>query len=391
MGKYRLSLEGTKILTTDPEKRIGLYAIQYLGRAGAAVASIAARNDSIIPIGFRSKYVKDKICFGEEEYFVCLKDFLKKRSEEFHIICPIDISKMLCVIDADREFNLNCNYLLPSKDSLIIADNKELLIKHARGVGLRCPKTFFRVSPDEIRDLSRSELTYPSIIKFRGDARKSHWNPQERYSIVSSSEALVSEYLRMHAIEEYPIIQEYVYGRGFGYFALFDKRRQLKAQFCHRRIREYPITGGPSSCCESFYDAELVKMGKKLLESLEWKGLAMVEFKYDETRKQYFIIEVNPRYWGSLPLAIYSGVNFPVLHALSALEVDYQPVLNYRLGVKVRFLDKDVKSIIKGIGVETKFRGKVRLFMEIFNPKIKEGLLTIDDIGPVLHGMFRHS
>ncbi len=389
MNKNKL-LDGIKILTTDAEKRIGLYAIRYLGRAGGQVSGIAENDRTRMPIGFFSKYIKTKIYIKKKNYLKDLKDFLVKNSHEFHIINPIDISKMLCVLDTDKENNLNCNYLLPKRDSLVIADNKELLTKHALGIGLKCPKTFFRISLDAIKDLCRTELTFPCIIKFRGDNRETNWNPEERYSIVYTLDELVSEYRRMHEIEEYPIIQEYIRGQGFGFFALYDRKRELKAHFGHKRIREYPVSGGPSSCCESFYDAELFQIGRKLLESLEWTGLAMVEFKFDAIRRQYFILEVNPRYWGSLPLAVNSGVNFPVLHALSALDINYDPVVEYRLGMRTRFIDRDIKAIMTSMRFEKNLTKKAKLLLELFDPTIKDGFIALDDIGPLLGRIFNY-
>lgn len=384
MDKNKYILKNKKILTTDPEKRIGLYAIRYLGQAGADIDSIAQYDGLTEPLGFLSKYLGNKIYLNKQDFFSQFKEFLVKHSNEYDVVNPIDISKMLCVLDTDKEFSLNCNYLLPKRDSLVIADDKELLTKHTLSVGLKCPKTLFRVSPDTVNDIVPKELTYPCIIKFRGDSRQSHWAPQDRYSIVYSLETLNSEYKRMHEIEEYPIIQEYIHGQGFGFFALYDKNRKIKAQFCHKRIREYPITGGPSSCCEGVSHPELVRTGRFLLESLEWRGLGMVEFKYDENRKDFFILEVNPRYWGSIPLAVLSGVNFPVLHALSALEDDYPPVLDYRVGIKMRFIDKDIKSILCHFLKEASIRKKLGLLLELFNPTIKEGLFTLDDIGVLI-------
>jgi len=116
----------------------------------------------------------------------------------------------------------------------------------------------------------------------------------------------------------------------------------------------------------------------------------MVEFKYDNHRKRFYIIEVNPRYWGSLPLAVLSGVNFPVLHALSALEEEYAPVLDYRLRTKVRFFSKDLKSIIAHIRSEKKWMKKVRLSLEIFDMRIRDGLVALDDIGPTLIWIAKH-
>ncbi len=387
--KQKRKLEGVSILTTDAEKRIGLYAIRYLGQAGGLVSGIAQTNGSDTPIGFLSRYAEKHIGIQKKNYFDELKKILISDVRSYQVINPIDISNMLFVMDTDKEHDLKCNYLLPKRDSLVIADNKELLTKYAQEIGLRCPKTFFRIPAREIRELCRSGLTFPCIIKFRGDSRETHWRPEERYAIVNSPKELLSAYQRMHEIEPYPIIQEYIRGQGFGYFALYDKKRNLKAQFCHKRVREYPVLGGPSSCCESTFDPDLIRTGRRLLESLEWSGLAMVEFKFDEVRKQHFIIEVNPRYWGSLPLAVYSGVNFPVLHMLSALGRDYAPVLEYKLGVRVRFLENDIKAIVAEMRVQESFRKKIGLFLEIFNPSVKDGLIALDDIGPLLGRVFR--
>lgn len=387
--KQNRVLDGIRILTTDAEKRIGLYAIRYLGRAGAHISGIAEYNAGVAPIGFLSRYARNKISFKQTNFHVQVKQFLKANAGNFDVINPIDIAQMLCVMDADFEQGLGCTYLLPKRESLVIADNKELLTRHALNMGLPCPQTFFQVAPNAVVDLCREGLTFPCIIKFRGDNRETHWRPEERYSIVRTPVQLESEYRRMHAIEPFPIIQEYIQGTGYGFFALYDRNRRLKAQFCHKRIREYPLSGGPSSCCESIYDPAIMQIGRQLLESLDWTGLAMVELKFDEKRNQYFIIEVNPRYWGSLPLAVWSGVNFPVLHMLSALGINYEPVTTYRSGLKLRFFDRDIKAIIARVRQTKNIRQKVNLVLEIFNPRLKDGLVVFDDLGPVLERMIR--
>ncbi len=81
----------------------------------------------------------------------------------------------------------------------------------------------------------------------------------------------------------------------------------------HHRIREYPVTGGASVCAESFYEEELKGLGMKLLDHLKWEGVAMVEFKKDNKDGKYKLMEINPKLWGSLELAITAGVHFPEL------------------------------------------------------------------------------
>lgn len=79
----------------------------------------------------------------------------------------------------------------------------------------------------------------------------------------------------------------------------------------HKRIREFPINVGSSVCAESIYEEELLVIGKKLLDYLNWNGVAIIEFKKDERDGIYKLIEINPKFWSGIELAIVSGVNFP--------------------------------------------------------------------------------
>jgi predicted ATP-grasp superfamily ATP-dependent carboligase len=62
--------------------------------------------------------------------------------------------------------------------------------------------------------------------------------------------------------------------------------------------------------CESVpVDPLLRDYATRLLAAIEWTGLAMVEFRVG--RDGPVLMEVNGRIWGSLPLAVKCGVDFP--------------------------------------------------------------------------------
>jgi hypothetical protein len=106
------------------------------------------------------------------------------------------------------------------------------------------------------------------------------------------------------------LLQEYVAGEGHGVELLLDRGRPLMV-FQHRRLHEVPVTGGASALRESVaLDPELLAASTKLMEALRWTGLAMVEFRVGATGP--VLMEVNGRIWGSLPLAVKSGVDFPL-------------------------------------------------------------------------------
>jgi predicted ATP-grasp superfamily ATP-dependent carboligase len=65
--------------------------------------------------------------------------------------------------------------------------------------------------------------------------------------------------------------------------------------------------------------------------------MAMVEFRRSSRDGRFYLMEVNPRFWGSLHLCYVSGINFPYLlyEWCMGREVK-QPV--YRTGVRCRWL-----------------------------------------------------
>jgi len=83
--------------------------------------------------------------------------------------------------------------------------------------------------------------------------------------------------------------------------------------FRHRRIREWPPEGGFSTICESLpadpKDA-LLEGSIRLLQAVDWQGPAMVEYRFDERTGEAVLMEINGRFWGSLPLAFHAGAHF---------------------------------------------------------------------------------
>jgi predicted ATP-grasp superfamily ATP-dependent carboligase len=64
----------------------------------------------------------------------------------------------------------------------------------------------------------------------------------------------------------------------------------------------------------------------------------MAEFKRDDRTGQHLLLELNPRFWGSLSLPIKAGVDFPDLLCRMAMGEEVDPVTTYRLGVQGRTL-----------------------------------------------------
>lgn len=107
------------------------------------------------------------------------------------------------------------------------------------------------------------------------------------------------------------LIQEFVEGEGVGY-AGYVLDGQIVNRFAHRRLIEYPISGGSSVLRETYPYGDLELMESfciQILEIVPWSGFVMFEFKRSQDG-EIRIIECNPRVWGSIHQGLNSGVNF---------------------------------------------------------------------------------
>ena len=152
----------------------------------------------------------------------------------------------------------------------------------------------------------------------------------------------------------YPLLaQRLVDGPGLGVFLLVWDGRTI-ASFAHRRIREKPPTGGASVFRESVpVDPELLRWSEGLLGRFGWRGVAMVEFKADRETGTPYLMEINGRFWGSLQLAIDSGVDFPRMLVDLATGHDVKRSPGYRQGMKTRWLWGEVDHLATLVSTRT--------------------------------------
>jgi predicted ATP-grasp superfamily ATP-dependent carboligase len=213
------------------------------------------------------------------------------------------------------------------------AQRKDQILALARELGIPTPHTFVVHGWEQLENL-KSELPYPVVIKPRTGAGA------VGVAYAHNAEQLVALYRRIHRRFAWPLVQERIpkEGAGIGASFLIDEAGRVQASFVHRRLREYPLSGGASTLRESFRHDEIRDMAAQLLKALDWFGVAMVEFKIDPRDGRPKLMEINPRFWGSLALAIHAGVDFPCLLYRLARGERFAPVTRYRLGVQCRWL-----------------------------------------------------
>ena len=146
----------------------------------------------------------------------------------------------------------------------------------------------------------------------------------------------------------YPLVQAFCPGSGLGHMIFLDQGEAL-LRLQHRRISEWPPEGGTSTVCESLplsINTELLAKSEALLRRIGWQGAAMVEYRLDARTGRAALMEVNGRFWGSLPLAYHAGVPFGwYTYAVLGLGMRPDPP-PYRAGLKCRYMIPETRRVL---------------------------------------------
>lgn len=322
-----------KVLVTDAQMRNSLAIIRSLGRRGLEVTGA---EETRFATGFFSNYCKNKIVYpSPAKYPDEFADYLLNvvREGNYQVIFPVIDRTVIPVVKHKREFSKYTLVPFPDYEVVMKAMDKAETIRIAQESGIACPETYMVDSIEEIEAI-QDELQFPVVIKPRRSCGS------RGLTLCQSAEELALKYPAVVAAYGSCMIQEYIPpgGEELGVYVLLNYDSELRAVTVQKRLRSYPVSGGPSTLRETIKRPELIEVALSLLKAFQYWGIAMVEFKVDPRDNQPKLMEINPRWWGSLQLSILSGVDFPHLLYRLMTEGDIEPTLDYEIGVKCRWL-----------------------------------------------------
>ncbi len=374
------------ILITDTRYRMTVAAIRELAKAGYTVYGLEYENTPpAARLGNFSKYAAPPLPFTTDALLANGKELITGYFKEKPVLIPFGASTLAAIAPRQAEFAAFCDLVVGDAEVLALLNDKNRLLKLGKEVGVPIPFTTDLSEHDSIAAMAEA-MPFPAVIKYRsGEALG--LKPAERYVIIGDQVDFMTQYQQMHAKQAYPIAQEYIAGDGLGVSYILDKEGDVVDFIAHRRLREYPASGGPSCYCETIFDENLVEMGARLLKAAHWSGVAMVEFKGSIERP--VLMEVNPRFWGSSPLIAAAGSHFyeSIVKASCGenqkLSAPYRP--DYQVGKKMRYLLQDMaayRSYLKRNNHKVSFT--LGYIGSLLNPKTKDGLLSLGDMKPFL-------
>jgi predicted ATP-grasp superfamily ATP-dependent carboligase len=332
-------MSACRVLVTDGESRAALASVRALGARGHGVHVVSADGRSLA--GASRHALSDRALGDPATDPAGWARALERAAAEVRadLVLPLGEVSLGCMyaFDLASRIPVAC----PDADAYAAVTDKHALLARAATLGIAIPRGLLVEAGQQRAELPAG-LGYPVVVK----PRRSRWLEGGRWCAgdarIASGPAELEQALAVpHAGM---LVQEYVPGKGEGIFLLAHRGRTL-VRFSHRRIREKPPTGGVSVLRESIEpDPVLLAAAEALLANLDWSGVAMTEFRRAPDGRA-FLMEVNPRLWGSLQVALDAGVDFP------SLLVDLargEPIAEVRprIGVRSRWLLGDLDHLL---------------------------------------------
>ncbi len=329
------------ILVTDGESRAALAAVRSLGASGYSV-HVASSDPGSIAGGSRfsvdEHLVPDASDRPDEWAESILRIAARIGADLLLPVTEVSIGSAFATGLTDR-----LSTVCPARDAYEQAVDKHGLVERALRIGLDVPAGCLIEHPSELTELPTG-FEYPVVLK----PRRSRFVRDGRW--VTGDVRIVAgpEELRAAAAEpgmaEGALLQTFVPGHGEAIFVA-AQAGEVVASFAHRRLREKPPRGGVSVLRESIApDPKLLRGSSRLVAELGFTGVAMVEFRRS-TDGRAFLMEINPRLWGSVQLAIDAGVDFPAIQ-VALHRGERVPPVEPRLAVRCRWMLGDFDHML---------------------------------------------
>ncbi len=273
--------------------------------------------------------------------------------------------------------HIQCPVGAPAAQVVELATDKPRVLAIASECGLQSPPAIGG-KPAEL--IARSaEIGYPAVLK----PTRTRFALDGAGLVYYQARKLGGPHELQTALSELPdaewVVQPYM---GGGLFAVAGLawRGQLIGAVHQRSSRIWPPDIGYSCCAMTVpRDRELEDKLAAVIQRIGWSGIFQAQLVGDRCGERY-LIDFNPRAYGSLSLAVRAGANLPAAWAALVLGLAPPPI-SYTPGVRYRLEHNDVRAIVHNLR-----QGRVRSALEAIvpRPNTTHAVFSVRDPGPML-------
>jgi len=322
-----------RVMAICGDTQVGLWVVRSLGRAALKVYAVCRTPGGLAS---HSRYAAGAWAApmsASDPSFIDQVEALARRLDVGSIM-TISESYHLALINARDRFEPDIHLFSPSKDCFDKAIDKDYMQKLCVRLGVPVAKgtTLQKL----MRPRSREKLRFPLVLRTRNlheMSGRSVW----KAAYAENEHQLAELHESVSDIADNIVVQEYHPG-------VEDHVQILMHEGQPFMVGDYigedhmPLAGGVTVQRVSCRHEQLIDDAVRLLQSINWQGIAGVQFHYDPQTDEYIFLEINPRFIGGLPTVIMAGFDAPFLLWQSHFEPHRMRRGRYELGLRTRIL-----------------------------------------------------
>jgi biotin carboxylase len=301
-----LNTHAGRVLITDGEARAALAACRGLQTAGYEVAVVAGERPAA---SHWSRACFEQVAGPDPRvdraaFAAALGSALA--SAEYDVLLPGSDAALLAISEHRDQLG-RTSLGLPDHEVVRRCLNKLSMVEAARNVGLLAPET---EKCDGAYDAAAAagRIGYPVLIKPWTSVIPEGRGIRQRPSRLANDATELSE-----AVNDFGtplLVQRRVVGTVHSLAGVRAGGEMLAIAFSRYR-RTWPPDAGNVSCSDSLeIPAGLSRRAGAVLDELGWEGIFEIELIRDDAGR-FALIDLNPRIYGSLELAIRAGAPIP--------------------------------------------------------------------------------
>lgn len=254
----------------------------------------------------------------------------------FDVLVPYGLPAHHAVVHHGEALCTRVATLRPSLTSFRRASDKGATAALCRELGIDTPATWTPTTGADVKAVSGSTRG-PWVVKPRSGSATGIRIVHRAADLLDAWEREAERSARGAAERfEAPLVQELVPGHLHDACALAVEGRSIALTSQVREVM-VPVYGGVGASVVTTDNPRVRALAAQVLEALDWTGPAQIEFRHDPRNDTYHLIEINPKFWGTLLASIRAGVDFPGLYRDAALGRVPSSPPRYRAGVRQRF------------------------------------------------------
>ena len=322
------------VLVLGTDARVILAVVRSLGRKGLRVHLGWCDPDCVAT---RSRYVSayhpiPQYSPQNQQWKIAIQDLL--RAHSFDLVIPCNDSTVVPLQSCRQELAELANVYLLSDEAFNVVSSKLLTYELAERLGISVPAAATVYGADDAAETFR-RFTSPVVLKPRATLTLESGASSHVARLIHAADEL-AQCMELPGYRGGAQLQEYFAGTGVGIEMLCCEGEVLYA-FQHVRVHE-TMEYGSSYRRSAALDPDLLSDASQLMRALKYTGVAMAEFIVNFTEQKRVFLEINGRFWGSLPLAVAAGADFPYFLYQMLVEGRHEFPTGYKTDVYCRNL-----------------------------------------------------